>query len=219
MKPGLAIDLGVRDYEETLALQRDLVTARQGDRLPDLVLTVEHPAVITLGRRQRSRDNVLDARFPVVEIERGGDATYHGPGQLVAYPIVKLDDGERDLHAYLRALEDALLWTLADFGLDGARRAGATGVWVGDRKLASIGIAVRKWVTLHGVALNVSTDLSHFSSINPCGFDAGVMSSMSALLGRTIEVAAVRAKLVPNLGRALGRRFVEASEHTLALTT
>jgi lipoate-protein ligase B len=177
------------------ALQKELLAERQAGTIPDTLILVEHPEVITLGRKASSRDNVLDDSIPVVEIERGGDVTYHGPGQLVGYPILQLDGDERDLHAYLRNLEQALIDTCADFGIAGARKAGWTGVWIGDKKVASIGIAVRRWVTLHGFALNVSTDLSRFATINPCGLDAAVMTSMSEALGRSIALDDVKPAL------------------------
>jgi lipoyl(octanoyl) transferase len=144
----------------------------------------------------------------VIEIERGGDVTYHGPGQIVAYPIVLLTEGERDLHRYLRNLEDAVIATLARFGLLADREPGKTGVWCGPaerrRKLCSMGIACRKWVTFHGLALNVTTDLSYFGRINPCGFESKVMSSMAEQLGAA-DLAETRRALAAELGAALAR--------------
>jgi lipoyl(octanoyl) transferase len=163
--PARLIDLGLEDYETTRQRQLDLVGARQRGEVPDTLLLVEHPHVFTLGRAQKAKANLLaTGDVPVVEIERGGDVTYHGPGQLVAYPILQLGEGERDLHKFLRGLEEAMIRALADVGVAGAgRRAGATGVWLAEaRKIASIGIACRKWVTFHGLALNVATDLSYF---------------------------------------------------------
>jgi len=193
------------------------VAARQRDEVPDAICLVEHPHVITLGRSQKSWANVLAAGdVPVVEIERGGDVTYHGPGQLVAYPILRLDEGERDLHRFLRNLEEAILETVSALGVRGAgRKPGATGVWVDEsRKVASIGIACRRWVTFHGLALNVTTDLSYFARMNPCGFDAGVMTSVAAELTRgsemtdgSVSVGAAGALLGPALARALNRRL------------
>src|SRR4051794_1453305 len=169
MKPARVIDLSRREYGEVWKLQQELVAQRQRDEIADTLVFVEHPEVITLGRRQTSPGNVVaPGDIPIFEIERGGDVTYHGPGQLVGYPIFKLDGDERDLHAYLRNLEEALIGVCGAVGLAGARKAGWTGVWIGDRKVASIGIAVRKWVTMHGFALNVATDLSRFAAINPC---------------------------------------------------
>ena len=168
-------DLGLAGYRQVHALQHELLLKVQAGR-GDVLLLVEHPHVITLGRRQEARRNVLAASdVEVVEIERGGDVTYHGPGQLVAYPIIALRDKERDLHQFLRNLESAIIATCRDFGLDAGRQAEQTGVWRQGRKLASIGIACRKWVTFHGLALNVSTDLSYFTRINPCGFQSSVI--------------------------------------------
>jgi lipoyl(octanoyl) transferase len=207
-------DLGLRPYAEVLAYQHELVRGRQRGELGDRLLLVEHPDVITLGRRRDADKNVLSpGSIPVVEIERGGDATYHGPGQLVAYPILQLEGGERDLHAYLRALEEAIIATCADLGLAAERNPGWTGVWVGPRpglqperrKLASIGIAVRRWVTFHGLALNVSTELSRFSALNPCGLEANVMTSLARELDRAIGLDEVRPLLGRRLAQTLGR--------------
>ena len=150
--------------------------------------------------------------MPVVEIERGGDVTYHGPGQLVAYPIVLLREGpERDLHLFLRNLEEAVIRTCARFGVVADREPGKTGVWTGPspagidrKKLCSMGIACRKWVTFHGLALNVTTDLSYFHRINPCGFDSDVMRSLASYVP-TIEMAAVRTALAEELAETLAR--------------
>lgn len=171
--------------------------------------------MITLGRSAKPGNILAPGATPVVAIERGGDVTYHGPGQLVAYPILFLDPDERDLHRFLRSLEEAVIRTLADAGLPGTRRPGKTGVWTADapegRKLASIGVAVRKWVTLHGLALNVATDLSRFAAINPCGFDAAVMTSMARELGQAVEVAQVKGILAKHLGVVLGRDWRASS--------
>jgi lipoate-protein ligase B len=212
VRQALCVDLGVGDFAEVWALQKMLAARRAADEIPDLLLLVEHPHVITVGRRAAARANVLAADAPVFEIERGGDATYHGPGQLVGYPIIQLADGERDLHAYLRALESGLIDALGELGLFAGRRAGWTGVWIstadGERKVASIGIAVRRWVTLHGFALNVSTDLSRFRALRPCGLDAAMMTSLSEASGRPIDVSTVKPLVAAHLGRALGRDLV-----------
>lgn len=218
------VDLGALDVESARERQLQLVTARQAGSVIDTVLFAEHPAVITVGRRQRALDNVLDAGgLPVVELERGGDVTLHAPGQLVAYPIVQLDAerGERDLHKYLRALEAAVIEVCVSAGVVTAvRRAGATGVWCGEdvatdgqppRKLCSIGIACRKWVCFHGLALNVDTDLALFARMRPCGFDASVMTSLARELGRPIGVADVKAPLGRALARVLGRFIARAA--------
>jgi lipoyl(octanoyl) transferase len=204
---GRLIDLGVSDYEPALALQRQLVAERQAGEGEDALLLVEHPEVITLGRRASARANVLSDELPVVEVERGGDATYHGPGQLVGYPIVALAGEERDLHRFLRAIEHGLIDACAALGLAAGRKAGWTGVWIGERKLASIGIAVRRWVTLHGFALNACTDLARFGALRPCGLDAQVMTSLTVELGREVSVAELKPLVARTVGAALGRDF------------
>jgi lipoyl(octanoyl) transferase len=211
MRAWSVVDLGRAAYRDAWARQKALVDERQRDAAPDTLLLVEHPHVFTLGRRREAAANVVaPGEVEVVEIERGGDVTYHGPGQIVAYPIVLLGDGERDLHRYLRNLEDAVIATCARFGLATDREPGKTGVWLtaadgARRKLCSMGIACRKWVTFHGLALNVTTDLAYFARINPCGFESRIMTSMAAQLDRAVELAAVRAVLADELGRALGR--------------
>jgi lipoate-protein ligase B len=195
--PGLArrdviwwLPLGRREYRETWSLQQALVTARYRREIPDLVISVEHPHVITSGR-STDPDNLLSRRcpdggddVPVVDVERGGDITYHGPGQLVAYFLFDLEARGRDLHRFLRDLEEVQIRMLARLGLAGGRFAGKTGVWVGDRKVGSIGLAVRRWITYHGFALNVNTDLRYFALVHPCGFGAHTMTSVAQLLGR-----------------------------------
>src|SRR5678809_1048009 len=163
----------------------------------------DSPHVFTLGRRRDAEANVLmPGDLEVIEIERGGDVTYHGPGQIVAYPIVLLEDGERDLHAFLRNLEEAVIRTCARAGVTADREPGKTGVWTTNRegarkKLCSMGIACRKWVTFHGLALNVTTDLSYFARINPCGFEASVMTALDRLV--PTDTAHVKAVLVEEL--------------------
>jgi len=211
MREWSVVDLGIEPYRDTWARQRELVDRRQRGEVPDTLLLVEHPHVFTLGRRRDAAANVLlPGEVEVVEVERGGDVTYHGPGQIVAYPLVLLGDGERDLHRFLRNLEEAVIATCARFGVAGDREPGKTGVWMttaeGERrKLCSMGIACRKWVTFHGLALNVTTDLAYFGRINPCGFESKVMTSLAAQRPAPIELAAVRAVLAEELGRALGR--------------
>jgi lipoyl(octanoyl) transferase len=219
MRAWSVVDLGTEGFRDTWARQLALVEQRQLGAAPDTLLLVEHPHVFTLGRRREAEANVLmPGDVEVIGIERGGDVTYHGPGQIVAYPIVLLQDGERDLHRYLRNLEDAVIATCARFGLATDREPGKTGVWLTTstgmrRKLCSIGIACRKWVTFHGLALNVTSDLAYFRRINPCGFESSVMTSMAEQvdpLGQVegiagVDIAAVRGALAEELGRTLGR--------------
>jgi lipoate-protein ligase B len=203
------LDLGTREFGEVWALQRELVAARQKDEIPDTLLFVEHPHVITAGRSAHRENLLATDELPIFEIERGGDVTYHGPGQLVGYPIFLLRENERDLHVYLRNLEEAIIRALAHFDLRGERKPEWTGVWTagGARKLASIGVAVKRWVTLHGFALNVSTDLSRFSAINPCGLDAAVMGSMAGELGHPVAIEAVKSALRETIIEVFGRTF------------
>jgi lipoate-protein ligase B len=201
----------LREYGESLRRQRDLVAARQAGATVDTLILVEHPEVITLGRSAKVENVLAAGDIPVVPIERGGDVTMHGPGQLVAYPIFHLGEDERDLGAYLRGLEESVIRACARFGLAGHRISGRTGVWTGPptepRKLASIGIAVRKWVTLHGLALNVSIDLARFGAINPCGLPAAVMTSMAHELGWVPDFEQVKQTLVHEVGAIFSRRW------------
>lgn len=179
------IDRGTEPYEATWALQKELLEARILGDVPDSVILVEHPPVITLGRRLKDPAAVLDAGdVPVLEVERGGEATVHGPGQLVVYPIV----GVRDVHAHLRRLEEVVIRMLADWGLQGGRNPPHTGVWVQDKKVASIGVAVRRWVAYHGMALNLQVDPRLFGRIIPCGLSASVMASVSDFLPQPIAM-------------------------------
>ena len=215
------LPLGRREYREVWSLQKKLVDARHQGSLPDLVITVEHPHVITMGRSTDSANVLsqtspdLGAAVPVVEVERGGDVTYHGPGQLVAYFLFDLEERGRDLHRFLRDLEEVQIRMLAETGLEGVRVAGKTGVWVGDRKVGSLGLAVRHWVTYHGFALNVSTDLRYFSLINPCGFRPDTMTSVSQLSGREWGRAAVLGFLRKAVGEVFARPLVRIGEKRL----
>src|SRR3954470_558765 len=211
----LVCDLGTMAYGEALDLQRAVAKARiSGELDEDLLLLVEHPPVVTLGRSFKERHllaspTLLASRgVELFEVERGGDVTFHGPGQLVGYPIVDLKRHKRDLHWYLRQVEEALIRAIAPFGLVGERRAGLTGVWTEGRKLASIGVHARDWVTWHGFALNVTTDLRYFDLIVPCGIDAVEMSSIGRELERRGEdgvdpdalMAAVKAQVSTAFG-------------------
>jgi len=208
--PARLLHLGRRDFGEVWSLQREMVAARQRDEIPDTLLLVEHPDVITLGRGTHRENLLTPGDIPIFEIERGGDVTYHGPGQLVGYPVLLLRPEERDLHRYLRQMEEGLIRALGEVGIATGRRAGWTGVWTESepmRKLASIGIAVKRWVTLHGFALNVSTDLSRFAAINPCGLEATIMGSVSSCLGVPTAIPVVEGPVVRHLGDCLGRTF------------
>lgn len=170
--------LGSQPHQETHALQQELIEKRAADTIGDTLILVEHEPIITVGRGS----DLLAARssgLPVVEVERGGEATYHGPGQIVAYPILFLPEGRRDLHAHMRKLEEVVILVLAELEIEGTRKKGLTGVWIGEKKVASIGVAVRRWVTWYGFALNVHTDLNQFVGFQPCGLDPGVMTRVA----------------------------------------
>lgn len=198
MRPPLEVRrLGVVPFADAVALQQKLVVQRQSNRIPDQLLLLEHPPVITLGVGA-SRDNVLApaaalARrgVEVHEVRRGGDVTYHGPGQLVGYPILMLKPDRCDVHRYVRDLEETLIRTVAEFGVHAARVAGLTGVWVGDDKLAAIGVRLSRWVTSHGFALNVTTDLDDFALIRACGLAGRGVTSLKRLTGRDIPIGTV----------------------------
>lgn len=194
---GMLLDLGRREYKEVWDLQKRLVDERAKGASPDTLILVEHEHVITLGRRT-SMENFRPQDVRVYQVERGGDATYHGPGQLVGYPIILLQD--RDIHGYLRKLEEVLIRTTRSYGIESERREGHTGVWVGSKKLASIGVAVSSWVTYHGFALNVDPDLSYFGLIKPCGLDPNMITSMSASLGRPVRLNDVKARVIEDFG-------------------
>ena len=186
----LVVGLDRMPYEDALTLQRGVAEARVAGRLAsDVLLLVEHPPVVTLGRSFQPEhlpttvDDLRRRGIGVFEIERGGDITFHGPGQLVGYPIYDLREHRQDLHWYLRQLEAALIVALGQFGIEGDRNEGYTGVWTSGRKIASIGIHVKQWVTWHGFALNVTTDLSLFDLIVPCGIPGVVMTSLQRELG------------------------------------
>jgi lipoate-protein ligase B len=181
--------LGVVDYDNALAMQTAMLAARIEGSVGDTLLLMEHPHVLTLGRGADERFIVDNhAGVPVRRVSRGGQVTYHGPGQLIGYPILKLEGRDRDVTKYLRNLEAAMIDALCDFGIEGTRRDALTGVWVGARKIASIGVGIRRWTTWHGFALNVSTDLSYFDSIVPCGIDGCRMTSVSELTNRVVSV-------------------------------
>ncbi|HEY8256597.1 MAG TPA: lipoyl(octanoyl) transferase LipB [Gemmatimonadales bacterium] len=194
--PLTLLDLGRRSYLEVLDLQRELCRQKMsGEVEEDLLILVEHEPVITLGRGLRPASlpippAALKRRgVPVVEVERGGDVTYHGPGQLVGYPVLDLRRHREDLHWYLRQLEATLIGALGRLGVTAERNPGLTGVWTAGRKIASLGIHVKQWVTFHGFALNVTTDLSYFDLIVPCGIQGVVMTSVARELGRSDEPA------------------------------
>lgn len=225
MRPGPSVRLvvrraGVVPYQDALALQAELVAARKADVIPDTLVLLQHPPVITLGVKVRqSREHVLatDAELrsrgiAVFETGRGGDVTYHGPGQLVGYPILDLKPDRQDAHRYVRDLEAALIGACGEYGLRAERKPGLTGVWVGEEKVAAIGVRLSRWVTSHGFALNVSTSLEHFGLIVPCGISDRGVTSLERLLGTVPQMDEVEDHVVRHLCRVFGRDLITLRE-------
>ncbi len=200
---GNLLDLGLRDYDQVWNLQRKLLELRVRKTVPDTLVLVEHPHVFTVGKAVAGEAPASIDGVPVFRIERGGQWTYHGPGQLVGYPILDLNARQRDIHGFLRNIEETLIRALAKFGIAGERQQ-QTGVWAGSKKIASIGAAIRNWVSLHGFALNVNTDLNYFQMISPCGFPGSTMTSMKALLGKEMDFPLVKNEVRKNFEEVFG---------------
>ncbi len=218
---GWYINLGRRHYGATLRWQRSMTPLRKRGMIRDTLAFVEHPPVITLGKQTDPKNLlVADPSIPRFEVERGGDITYHGPGQLVCYPIFDLTRRGRDLHAFVRGLEQGIIDALAEFKVVGKRVSGFTGVWVStaecDRKIASIGIAAQQWISFHGIAVNLSTDLTAFERINPCGLKSEIMTSLELLTGRTTSHEEFAAKLVTAYGAIFNTDFDKVALEVIA---
>lgn len=211
---GIVTWLGRMEYRTAWALQRGLAEARRDGLIPDTLLLLEHPPTFTLGRRGTPAHILLDAAglrrrgVAVVAIDRGGDITFHGPGQLVVYPVLHLARWGSDIVRYVRLLEEVGIRTAAAFGVDAARQPGKAGVWVGDDKLAAVGVRVSRWVTTHGLAINVSPDLSYFADIVPCGLSDRGVTSLERLLGAAPALSAVRAVLTRVFAEVFGLDLV-----------
>jgi lipoate-protein ligase B len=206
-------NLAVRDFAQALALQEELLARKQRAAWPDILLFVEHPHVFTLGRGGKVANVLRPGEVPVVRTGRGGDVTYHGPGQLVVYPIIDLRSKlRRDVHRYVRNLELSAIRTLKDFGLIATRRPPYTGIWIEDRKIAAIGVAVRRCITFHGLALNVNTDLSYFRRIIPCGLAWADVTSMARELGEAPAMEDVRQRFRDNFAAVFGYSQLEEAE-------
>jgi lipoyl(octanoyl) transferase len=210
--------LGVVPYAVASDMQRALVEERRAGRVPDILLLLEHPHVITLGvKTDAARSHLIatpdllaERQVEVHETGRGGDITYHGPGQLVGYPILDLRPDRCDVHKYVRDLEEIMIRTVRDFGLDSARIAGLSGAWVGADKIGAIGVRISRWITSHGFAFNVTTDLDFFNLIVPCGIETGGVTSLSRASGRRISMHDVEAAIVQNFAAVFDRTVVEA---------
>lgn len=212
----LLLDLGLREYGEVWELQKDLVEKRSRAEILDTLIAVEHPHVITIGRKG-SNENVISSAVPIFHIERGGDATYHGPGQLVGYPIISLESNHLGVAQYVHALEDAIIEAIGKFGISGDKRSDHVGVWVNNKKIASIGVAVRHWVTFHGFALNVNTDLSYFNLIKPCGLEPSMITSMREILQQAVDFRTVKKEVCDRLAARLRQELVTAPSEELKL--
>ena len=211
--------LGTVTYADGLALQQTLVEDRRADRIPDTLVLLQHPHVLTLGvKRETARahvvasPDVLQARgVDVYEAGRGGDITYHGPGQLVAYPILDLRPDRQDVHRYVRDLEEVMIRLSAGYGLAAGRIAGLSGTWIGDRKIGAVGIRISRWITSHGIAFNVTTDLSYFDLIVPCGIADKSVTSLARELGREVVMSEVEDRFAERFAEVFGRELVEST--------
>jgi lipoate-protein ligase B len=202
-------DAGPLSYADGLALQKETVRRRVAKEIPDTLILVEHPPVITMGKMAKA-EHVVGKRadVEVVQTSRGGDVTYHGPGQVIGYPIVDLTAINLDLKKYLERLEEVMIRAVAPYGVKAGRQAGMTGAWVGDRKIGAIGVRVEKWVTSHGFALNANTDLSGFDLIIPCGLQGKGVTSIAREIGRDVDLDELRRSVVAIFGTVFGRRMI-----------
>ena len=200
-------DLGLIDYKEAWDLQRETFELRVNNKIPDVIYLLEHPNTYTLGKTADhknlvgSEEYLSSNKISVYDIDRGGDITYHGPGQIVGYPIINLTNWQQDTHKYLRALEETIIQTCAEYGINSGRVPKYTGVWVEDRKIAAIGIKVTRWITMHGFAFNVSTDLSFFSGIIPCGISDKDVTSIKREIKTDAPINEVKSRIIKKFAR------------------
>lgn len=212
--------LGLMPYSEALALQRALVEERRAERVPDLLLILQHPPVITLGvKGDGGRSNIVatDAHLATLGIDvhetgRGGDVTYHGPGQVIGYPILDLRPDRCDVHRYVRDVEEVLIRVCGDYGISACRIAGLTGAWVGADKIGAIGVRISRWITSHGFAFNVTTNLDHFRLIVPCGIGDHGVTSLERLTGRALAIEDVEESVIRRFGEVFDREPVVSAE-------
>jgi lipoyl(octanoyl) transferase len=212
MSPLQVRRLGVVPYADGLELQRRLVDERKADRIPDTLLLLQHPHVLTIGVKKDGRSHILASTerltslgVDVFETGRGGDVTYHGPGQLVGYPILDLNPDRRDVHRYVRDLEDVMIRVCADYGIEAGRVKGFSGAWIGDEKIGAIGVRISRWITSHGFAFNVSTDVDFFKLIVPCGIADKGVTSLASQLGRAVDMDEVADRFVARFSEVFQR--------------
>lgn len=211
-------DLGFIGFDKAWELQKNTLQKRIDNKVGDILFLLEHPHTYTLGKTADrknliSSDEYLKRReISVFDIDRGGDITYHGPGQIVGYPIIHLADWKKDTHLYLRNIEEVIIKTCGDYGLSCGRREGYTGVWIKERKIAAIGIKVSRWVTMHGFAFNITTDLSYFEGIIPCGISDKEVTSLEKELGKSLIISEVKKKILQNFLSVFG--YSESKEYS-----
>ncbi len=216
------LNLGRTNYADTWQLQRQLVIDRAANKIPDTLLITEHNPVITKGRGTEaanllvSPEKLQEMGVALFEVERGGDITFHGPGQLVAYPIISLFSRDKDAHKYLRELEQVVIDTLANLGLTGTTKQGLTGVWIGDTKVCAIGVGVSRWITFHGLALNLNTDMKYFKLITPCGITKYPVGSLAEIAGKPFHHDSVASSLINSIAKIFGYNKINNSNMTLS---
>ncbi|MEO0124145.1 MAG: lipoyl(octanoyl) transferase LipB [candidate division WOR-3 bacterium] len=210
------LDLGTRGYKESWDLQKELHSKRVAEEIQDTLILVQHNPVVTIGKSGKAENIKVPVKYleekgiELYHIERGGDVTFHGPGQLVGYPIFNIKKGLAGIRPFIEKIEDAIIATLIDFGIPADKKEKMIGVWVGEKKICSIGIAVKRWVSFHGFALNVSTDLRYFDLINPCGFKEIKMTSMQEILKCKIEMDIVKKSIIHNFVKIFGFNTVDS---------
>lgn len=212
---GWSLDLGRVDYQLVLGWQRGLVKMRESGMARDTIILVEHPPVITVGKDGKASNYERNDLVPVF-IERGGDVTYHGPGQLVVYFVFNLNRRGRDLHQFVEQIQQGIIATLGDYGLQAGRNSRSTGVWVGEKKIASIGVAVKKWISFHGAAINLNTKLVDFEKINPCGLEPDVMTSLHLLTKKKVSLRQFGESLLGHYGSVFDTPFTPVRLDELA---
>ncbi len=212
---GWHLELGEVDYQQVLGWQHGLLKMREQGFARDTIITVEHPPVVTVGR-DGHEENYADLATPPIKIERGGDVTYHGPGQLVVYFIFNLTRRGRDLHKFMDNIQEGIIATLAEYDIAAEKGDENKGVWTGGKKIASVGVAVKRWMSFHGAAINLNTDLSDFDQIQPCGLDSAVMTSAKKMLSKKVNLVTFGRQLVGHYGRIFDTDFAPVDLQSLA---
>ncbi len=206
MDESFILDFDILDYKESLDLQHKLIELRINNKIPDTLILLQHPHVFTIGRRG-SLDHIFDKSIPYYFVERGGDVTYHGPGQLVGYLLFDLNKLKLDVKEFVKKIENSICYALNKFNIFCDVHHALPGVWIERKKIASIGIALKNFVTFHGFALNVNTDLSYFSKIMPCGMDASVMTSMEKILGKAVPMNEIKVFVLEGISKEFNKKF------------